>query len=149
MQDLTDAGKELNPFVRIKSTSYKDLKKSDYVIISAGLPRKAEQTMDSLERINTPIMMNICESIYDYCYDSKIIVVTNPAEKMKLIAKKYFTKVAIPDYKLDKMRYLHYKNWKLVKNVGQRILELKGYTNWAVATAIVSMIFNGIDDSEW
>jgi malate/lactate dehydrogenase len=127
--------------VEIKEGEIKHTKNSDFLIITAGHPRKLNQSMDDIEPLNKPIINKICSKTHIINTNATVIMVTNPANKMRKLAEQYFANVITPDDELDMMRYQCYKNWRLVKNAGMSIIEHKGYTNWGVSAVIENMVF--------
>ncbi len=64
------------------SNCYKDLKGSDIVIITAGIPRKTGMSRDDLIETNAKIMKSIGKELATHCPESFVIVVTNPLDAM-------------------------------------------------------------------
>lgn len=140
--DLCHAGKLLNPYVNLV---YHDrinqlIQGSLYVIICAGVPRENGQSMDDIYPVNAPVIERICRDMLHYAPNSRIIMVTNPADRMQEIAERYYKHVYIPDNKLDHYRYMHYVDLKKVKQAGSEIIKFKGWTNWGVAAVVADMI---------
>ncbi len=68
---------------RISGTSdYADLKGSDVLIVTAGLPRKPGMSRDDLLDTNVKIMKSVAENVKTYCPDAFIIVISNPLDAM-------------------------------------------------------------------
>ncbi len=69
--------------VRISGTSeYEDIKESDVIIVTAGIPRKPGMSRDELISTNTGIIKTVGENIKYYAPNSFVIVVTNPLDAM-------------------------------------------------------------------
>ena len=65
-----------------------DLKGSDLVIITAGIPRKPGMSRDDLLLTNAKIMSSVIDDIKNYAPNSIIIVVSNPLDAMVYTALK-------------------------------------------------------------
>src|SRR5690606_37088666 len=59
----------------IGTSDYKDIKDSDVVIITAGLPRKPGMSRDDLLATNSKIMKDVCEGVRQYAPNSVAIIV--------------------------------------------------------------------------
>ncbi len=59
-----------------------DIKGSDLIIVTAGVPRKPGMSRDDLLNVNYKIMADIAPKLAEYCPDSIIIVVSNPLDVM-------------------------------------------------------------------
>ena len=76
--------------VKFKGTnSYSDIKNSDVIIITAGLPRKPGMSRDDLLGINLKIMKQVAEGIKSNCPDAFVICITNPLDVMVMALQKY------------------------------------------------------------
>jgi malate dehydrogenase len=74
---------------KIKGTgSYSEIKDSDIVILTAGVPRKEGMSRDDLLKINAGIVKGVCENVKKYAPNCILIVLTNPLDAMVYIAKK-------------------------------------------------------------
>lgn len=71
----------------IGTADYKDIKDSDVVIITAGLPRKPGMSRDDLLATNSKIMKEVCEGVRQYAPNSVAIIVSNPLDAMAFVAK--------------------------------------------------------------
>lgn len=71
----------------IGTKDYKDIKDSDVVIVTAGLPRKPGMSRDDLLATNAKIMKECCVGIREYAPNSVVIVVSNPLDAMAFVAK--------------------------------------------------------------
>lgn len=75
--------------VHIKGTNdYADLKDSDVVIVTAGVPRKPGMSRDDLLNINTSIIKTVGENIKKHCPKAFVIVITNPLDAMVWVMQK-------------------------------------------------------------
>ena len=73
---------------KVKGTSnYADIKDSDVVIITAGMPRKPGMSRDELVGINAKIVKDVCAGIKQHAPNSIVIVVCNPMDVMAVYAK--------------------------------------------------------------
>ncbi len=87
--DANQAGSILGySTVIMGSSEYEDIKDSDVVVITAGLPRKPGMSRDDLLEINEKIITEISTNVAKYAPDSKVIVVTNPIDAMNYVARK-------------------------------------------------------------
>ena len=68
---------------------YKDIKNSDVIIITAGVPRKPGMSRDDLLGINLKIMKEVAEGIKLNCPDAFVICITNPLDVMVMALQKY------------------------------------------------------------
>ncbi|MEL9991168.1 MAG: malate dehydrogenase [Thermoproteus sp.] len=67
------------------SNDYADMKGSDLVIVTAGLPRKPGMTREQLLEQNAEIVYNIGKEIVKYAPDSVVILTTNPLDAMTYV----------------------------------------------------------------
>lgn len=73
---------------KVKGTSnYADIKDSDVVIITAGMPRKPGMSRDELVGINAKIVKDVCAGVKQHAPNSVVIVVCNPMDVMAVYAK--------------------------------------------------------------
>ncbi|OGW80464.1 MAG: malate dehydrogenase [Omnitrophica bacterium RIFCSPLOWO2_12_FULL_44_17] len=72
----------------VGTTNYADTKKSDIVVITAGLARKPGMTRDDLQAKNAEIVGGIVSEVVRYSPESIIIVVTNPLDVMTYMTLK-------------------------------------------------------------
>lgn len=73
---------------RVTGTAdYKDIKDSDVVIITAGIPRKPGMSRDDLLATNSKIMKEVCQGVRQYAPESVAIIVSNPLDAMAFVAK--------------------------------------------------------------
>jgi malate dehydrogenase len=71
------------------TNQYQDIKNSDVVIITAGIPRKPGMSRDDLLEINAKVMKTVGEGIQQYCPEAFIICVTNPLDVMVRVLQNY------------------------------------------------------------
>ena len=125
------------------TNDYKDIKNSDVIIITAGVPRKPGMSRDDLLGINLKIMKQVAEGIKSNCPDAFVICITNPLDVMVMALQKYSS---LPKNKvvgmagiLDSSRYKLFLSEELnvpVKNIealvmgghGDTMVPLPGFT---------------------
>lgn len=87
--DLEQNGAVLGYDAAITGTSkWEDLKGSDVVIITAGVPRKPGMSRDDLLGINLKIIRSVAEGIKANCPGAFVIVISNPLDAMVYELKK-------------------------------------------------------------
>ena len=69
--------------------SYEDIKDSDVIIITAGVPRKPGMSRDDLLGINLKIIKQVAEGIKKYSPNAFVICITNPVDVMVMAFQKY------------------------------------------------------------
>jgi malate dehydrogenase len=69
--------------------NYVDIKNSDVIIITAGVPRKPGMSRDDLLGINLKIIKQVAEGIKEHSPDAFIICITNPLDVMVMALQKY------------------------------------------------------------
>ena len=69
--------------------NYKDIKNSDVIIITAGVPRKPGMSRDDLLGVNLKIMKQVAEGIKSNCPDAFVICITNPLDVMVMAFQSY------------------------------------------------------------
>ena len=69
--------------------NYEDIKNSDVIIITAGVPRKPGMSRDDLLGINLKIIKQVAEGIKKYSPNAFIICITNPLDVMVMAFQKY------------------------------------------------------------
>ncbi|MBC8196343.1 MAG: malate dehydrogenase [Candidatus Marinimicrobia bacterium] len=62
------------------TSNYEDIKDSDVVIITAGIPRKPGMSRDDLLGINLKIISDVAENVKKYAPNAFVIVVSNPLD---------------------------------------------------------------------
>ena len=73
----------------IGTNNYEDIKNSDVIIITAGVPRKPGMSRDDLLGINLKIIKQVAEGIKKYSPNSFIICITNPLDVIVMALQKY------------------------------------------------------------
>ena len=69
--------------------NYEDIKNSDVIIITAGVPRKPGMSRDDLLGINLKIIKQVAEGIKKNSPDAFVICITNPLDVMVMAFQKY------------------------------------------------------------
>ena len=76
--------------VKLSGTdNYEDIKNSDVIIITAGVPRKPGMTRDDLLGINLKIIKQVAEGIKDTSHDAFVICITNTLAVIVMALQKY------------------------------------------------------------
>ncbi|MAJ66627.1 MAG: malate dehydrogenase [Candidatus Pelagibacter sp.] len=68
---------------------YEDIKNSDVIIITAGVPRKPGMSRDDLLGINLKIIKQVAEGIKKNAPDAFVICITNPLDVMVMAFQKF------------------------------------------------------------
>ena len=68
---------------------YEDIKNSDVIIITAGVPRKPGMSRDDLLGINLKIIKQVAKGIKKHSSDAFVICITNPLDVMVMAFQKY------------------------------------------------------------
>jgi len=118
MLDIAEVGPVDGFDVDLKGTnSYEDIKGSDIVIVTAGLPRKPGMSRDDLIEVNSKIMSQVAEGIKQYAPDSIVIVISNPLDAMVTLCQKItgfpFNRVIGQAGVLDSARFASFIAWEL------------------------------------
>ena len=71
------------------TNDYKDIKDSDVIIITAGVPRKPGMSRDDLLGINLKIIKQVAEGIKQNSPNSFVICITNPLDVMVMAFQKF------------------------------------------------------------
>ena len=71
------------------SDNYKDIKNSDVVIITAGVPRKPGMSRDDLLSINLEIIKEVAKGVKQHSPNAFVICITNPLDVMVMAFQKY------------------------------------------------------------
>ena len=64
------------------TSDYNDIKDSDVIIITAGIPRKPGMDREDLMSINLGIMKDVATNVRKYAPESFVIVISNPLDAM-------------------------------------------------------------------
>ena len=76
--------------VKLSGTDkYEDIKNSDVIIITAGVPRKPGMSRDDLLGINLKIIKQVAKGIQKHSPDAFVICITNPLDVMVMALQKY------------------------------------------------------------
>lgn len=129
--DLLDMRDVLGKGTRIRTGVHE----SDVYIITAGKPRKS-----SKEEWNYPKNLQIVLNCVSKCgNNSKIMIITNPVERITNFLKRMGYKNVIPVGKyLDAARFLRTRNDP--EKVAVQILDSKGYTNFGVVAEVLKRL---------
>tara|TARA_B110000438_G_scaffold292693_1_gene331433 strand:+ start:556 stop:1497 length:942 start_codon:yes stop_codon:yes gene_type:complete len=73
----------------VGTNDYKDIKNSDVIIITAGVPRKPGMTRDDLLGINLKIIKQVAEGIKKNSPNAFVICITNPLDVIVMALQKY------------------------------------------------------------
>ena len=66
----------------VGTSNYNDIKNSDVIIITAGIPRKPGMDREDLMSINLGIMKDVATNVKKYAPESFVIVISNPLDAM-------------------------------------------------------------------
>ncbi len=122
--------------INLKGTSnYEDIKDSDVIIITAGVPRKPGMTRDDLLGINLKIIKQVAAGVKKNSPNSFVICITNPLDVMVMAFQKYSslptTKVVGMAGILDSSRFKYFISKELnvpVKDIDSLVLGGHGDT---------------------
>ena len=119
----------------IGTNNYEDIKNSDVIIITAGVPRKPGMTRDDLLGTNLKIIKQVAEGIKKNSPEAFIICITNPLDVIVMALQKYS---GLPTNKivgmagiLDSSRFKYFLSQELkvpVKNIETLVLGGHGDT---------------------
>jgi len=119
----------------IGTSKYEDIKDSDVIIITAGVPRKPGMTRDDLLGTNLKIIKQVAEGIKKNSPKSFVICITNPLDVIVMAFQKYS---GLPTNKvvgmagiLDSSRFKYFLSQELkvpVKNIESLVLGGHGPT---------------------
>jgi len=73
----------------IGTNKYEDIKNSDVIIITAGVPRKPGMSRDDLLATNLKIIKQVAEGIKKNSPDAFVICITNPLDVIVMALQKY------------------------------------------------------------
>jgi malate dehydrogenase len=118
MLDIAEVGPVDGFDVNLKGTnSYEDIKGSDVVIVTAGLPRKPGMSRDDLIEVNSKIMTSVAEGIKQYAPTAFVIVISNPLDAMVTLCQKItgfpYNRVFGQAGVLDSARFAAFIAWEL------------------------------------
>ncbi len=119
----------------VGTSSYEDIKNSDVIIITAGIPRKPGMTRDDLLGTNLKIIKQVAEGIKKNSPNAFVICITNPLDVIVMALQKYS---GLPTNKvvgmagiLDSSRFKYFLSQELkvpVKNISSLVLGGHGDT---------------------
>ena len=119
----------------IGTSSYEDIKNSDVIIITAGIPRRSGMTRDDLLGTNLKIIKQVAEGIRKNSPNAFVICITNPLDVIVMALQKYS---GLPTNKivgmagiLDSSRFKYFLSQELkvlVKNINSLVLGGHGDT---------------------
>jgi malate dehydrogenase len=104
--------------ISLKGTNnYEDIKGSDVVIVTAGLPRKPGMSRDDLIEVNSKIMNQVAEGIKKYASGAFVIVISNPLDAMVTLCQRItgipYNRVIGQAGVLDSARFAAFIAWEL------------------------------------
>ena len=122
--------------INIKGTSnYEDIKDSDVIIITAGVPRKPGMTRDDLLETNLKIIKQVAHGIKNMSPNAFVICITNPLDVIVMALQKYS---GLPTNKvvgmagiLDSSRFKYFLSQEIkvpIKNISTLVLGGHGDT---------------------
>ena len=119
----------------IGTNNYENIKNSDVIIITAGVPRKPGMTRDDLLETNLKIIKQVAEGIKKNSPNAFVICITNPLDVMVMALQRYS---GLPKHKivgmagiLDTSRFKYFLSQELkvpVKNIESLVLGGHGDT---------------------
>lgn len=139
------------------TNNYKDIKNSDVIIVTAGVPRKPGMSRDDLLGINSKIMKTVGTAIKEYSPDAFVICTTNPLDVMvKLLqdaSKIHDTMIVGMAGVLDSARFRTFLAWEFNVSInqvqayvlgghGDTMVPLTGMSNIAGET-LISLVEKG------
>ena len=119
---------------------YKDIKGSDVIIITAGVPRKPGMSRDDLLGINLKIIKQVAEGIKKTSPDAFVICITNPLDVIVMALQKYS---GLPKNKvvgmagiLDSSRFIYF----LSKELKVPVQKIKSFVLGGHGDSMVAML---------
>ena len=117
------------------TNNYEDIKNSDVIIITAGVPRKPGMSRDDLLEINLKIIKQVAQGVKTNSPNAFVICITNPLDVIVMAFQKYSglptSKVVGMAGVLDSSRYKYFLSKELkepVKNIEAFVLGGHGDT---------------------
>jgi len=117
------------------TNNYEDIKNSDVIIITAGVPRKPGMSRDDLLEINLKIIKQVAQGVKNNSPNAFVICITNPLDVIVMAFQKYSglptSKVVGMAGILDSSRYKYFLSKELkepVKNIEAFVLGGHGDT---------------------
>ncbi|MEW5842267.1 MAG: malate dehydrogenase [Bacteroidota bacterium] len=116
--DIAEASRVDGFDVSVTGTNnYKDIEGADFVIITAGLPRKPGMSRDDLLVTNAKIMKTVAENVKQYAPNSTVLVISNPLDAMVTLCQKVtgfpHNRVLGQAGVLDSSRFATFIAWEL------------------------------------
>jgi malate dehydrogenase len=116
--DIAEAAPVDSFDISLKGTNnYEDIKGSDVVIVTAGLPRKPGMSRDDLIEVNSKIMNQVAEGIKKYASGAFVIVISNPLDAMVTLCQRItgipYNRVIGQAGVLDSARFKAFIAWEL------------------------------------
>jgi malate/lactate dehydrogenase len=108
----------------------------DFIVIAAGMARSRDiKTHEELLKLNSPAVKKIVKNLnISLKKNTKIIVMTNPVEKITELIKKF-----LPNYYVDNPEEILMK-MRGNKELGWKIVSTKGYSNFGPAVSAILLI---------
>ena len=132
----------------VGTNNYKDIKDSDVIIITAGVPRKPGMTRDDLLGINLKIIKEVAKGIKENSPESFIICITNPLDVIVMALQKYS---GLPANKivgmagiLDSSRFIYF----LSQELNVPVNKIKSFVLGGHGDTMVAMINHTIVDGK-
>ena len=120
--------------------NYEDIKDSDVIIITAGVPRKPGMTRDDLLGINLKIIKQVGEGIKKSSPNAFVICITNPLDVIVMALQKYS---GLPKNKivgmagiLDSSRFIYF----LSQELNVPVKQIKSFVLGGHGDSMVAMI---------
>ena len=87
--DISEATPLLGVDAKLSGTgNFEEIKGSEVVIVTAGVPRKPGMSREDLLDVNIKTMTNVAQNVKKYCPKAFCIIVTNPLDAMVYSFKK-------------------------------------------------------------
>ncbi len=130
------------------TSNYEDTKKSDVIIITAGVPRKPGMTRDDLLGINLKIIKQVAEGIKKTSPNAFVICITNPLDVIVMALQKYS---GMPKNKivgmagiLDSSRFIYFLSQELKIPVSK----IKSFVLGGHGDSMVAMLESTVVDGK-
>ena len=127
--------------VKLSGTdNYEDIKNSDVIIVTAGVPRKPGMSRDDLLGINLKIVKQVAQGIKKNSPEAFVICITNPLDVMVMALQKYS---GLPNNKvvgmagiLDSSRFIYF----LSKELKVPVKKIKSFVLGGHGDSMVAML---------
>ena len=130
------------------TSNYEDTKKSDVIIITAGVPRKPGMTRDDLLGINLKIIKQVAEGIKKTSPDAFVICITNPLDVIVMALQKYSgmpkNKIVVMAGILDSSRFIYFLSQELKTPVSK----IKSFVLGGHGDSMVAMLESTVVDGK-